>query len=525
MPGLQGSAVVGIDIVLDDIIELLASYDVPGGGYLFLLSQEGDIVSHPDSDAAPTAAGMRNISDVPGYAVLSEIADDTYGIARFTNPYGEYSYIMTFPIQSTGWTLVSVFPVSVTSVPVWQLLSVIILTIVFVLVMVTVLIGFLLSKKVMHPLEIINQWLRLTAENGNAEWTAEDRVTLEHHKGRRDEIGTLFRSYENIIEYISHVRDSLKTIADGNLDVSVNVRSEQDILSQSLQTMVKHLNSMLSEINTTSGQVSFGSRQISDSSKRLADGTAEQAATVQELSTSISEITEKTRVNAELAEKAAELATSIKVCAEKGSTQMDEMVGAVNEISEASQSISKVIKTIDDIAYQTNILALNAAVEAARAGQHGKGFAVVADEVRTLATKSAEAAKDTGVLISDSMEKAQHGARIAKDTAESLAEIVTGINESSEIIGEIADASDSQTLGITKVHRGIDLVSSIVQQNSNAAAESAAVSGELDAQSATMKEMVARFKTKEATDRNLAAASLPPGNIARRQGRTFQLPE
>jgi methyl-accepting chemotaxis protein len=198
-----------------------------------------------------------------------------------------------------------------------------------------------------------------------------------------------------------------------------------------------------------------------------------------------------------MAEKAAMLANDIKVSAEKGSQQMDEMMVAVKDINASSQNISKVIKSIDDIAFQTNILALNAAVEAARAGQHGKGFAVVAEEVRNLAAKSAEAAKDTESLIADSIEKAELGSRIADDTAASLAEIVTGIGESSVLVADIAKSSEEQSEGIVQINQGIDQVSQVTQQNSATAEQSAAASQEMSGQSDMLEELISRFKLKD----------------------------
>jgi methyl-accepting chemotaxis protein len=175
---------------------------------------------------------------------------------------------------------------------------------------------------------------------------------------------------------------------------------------------------------------------------------------------------------------------------------MNEMTSAVKDINQASQSIGKVIKVIDDIAFQTNILALNAAVEAARAGQHGKGFAVVAEEVRNLAAKSADAARETGTLIANSTEKAELGSRIAGETAASLAEIVSGISESNQFINEIAQSSEQQSSGIEQINSGISQVAHVVQQNSATAEESAAASEEMNGQSSMLEGLISRFKLR-----------------------------
>jgi methyl-accepting chemotaxis protein len=252
---------------------------------------------------------------------------------------------------------------------------------------------------------------------------------------------------------------------------------------------------LVEKIEEISGSFVNASKQISDGAQLLAQGSTEQAASVEELSASITDIANKTKANADMAGRAASLADTIMQNAEKGSIQMNEMTAAVKEINLASQSINKVIKVIDDIAFQTNILALNAAVEAARAGQHGKGFAVVAEEVRSLASKSAEAAKDTGNLIANSMEKAELGATIADSTAASLAEIVSGINESNLIVAEIARSSEEQSAGISQINIGIDQVAHVVQQNSATAQESAAASAEMSGQSAVMEDLIKQFRS------------------------------
>jgi len=318
-----------------------------------------------------------------------------------------------------------------------------------------------------------------------------------------DEIGvlarTLERAYAQMKNYVGEIKDRMHSLAEGDLSAESTYDFQGDfvLIKDSINEHVRNLNLIMTEINSSSSQVSSGAKQVADGAQSLAQGSTEQAAAIEELSSSISEIAEKTKTNAATADKTSTLSATIKENAEKGSRQMDEMILAVNDINEASRNIGKIIKTIDDIAFQTNILALNAAVEAARAGQAGKGFAVVAEEVRNLASKSAEAAKDTGNMIQSSMEKAELGSRIAGETAASLNEIVIGINESSGLITEIAKSSEEQSLGIEQINTGIDQVAQVVQQNSATAEESAAASEEMSSQSNILQQLIAQFTLKD----------------------------
>jgi len=317
------------------------------------------------------------------------------------------------------------------------------------------------------------------------------------------EIGMLTSSIlttkTNLKMYIGDIAEKLHSIADGNLDLDVEIDYEGDFspIKTSLLTIIGSLNDTITRIITASQQVSIGSKQIADGAQVLSQGATEQASSVEELSTSIAEIAAKTKENATTAENTSVLSEAIMEDAEKGNRQMLEMITAVNEINEASKNISKIIKAIDDIAFQTNILALNAAVEAARAGQHGKGFAVVAEEVRNLASKSAEAAKNTGNMIQNSVEKTELGTRIAEATAVSLREIVAGINEASRLVAEIAKASDEQAIGITLINTNIDQVSQVVQQNSATAQESAAASEEMNGQADMLRQLISQFRLKD----------------------------
>ncbi|MCL2819639.1 MAG: methyl-accepting chemotaxis protein [Oscillospiraceae bacterium] len=370
-----------------------------------------------------------------------------------------------------------------------------------------VFLALYISGLISKPLVILSTFMKKAGTTGDIALSPDDMSNINKFAQGKDEIGQTIAGSAAFLQHVTNIAGKLETIANGDLTIDVQMLSNSDTMGKSLSQMVDNLNNILNGIQTSTSQVSTGAKQVADGAQALAQGSTEQAASVQELSSSIAEIASKTKENAETAGKTSKLSETIKQNALKGSTQMDDMIGAVKEINDASQSISKIIKTIDDIAFQTNILALNAAVEAARAGQHGKGFAVVAEEVRNLASKSAEAARDTGDMIQNSMEKAEFGSQIAGETAESLKDIVEGISESSELISEIARSSEEQSLGISQINTGIDQVAQVVQQNSATAEQSAAASEEMSSQSTMLEELISQFKIK---NQNAAMRALPP---------------
>ena len=357
---------------------------------------------------------------------------------------------------------------------------------------------FMMSMSlVSRPLRKISVFAEKIA-TGELGISADSKATIDVYT--HDEVGYLARDLEQVYArlkgYIGEIRIRMQGLAEGDLatESAYDFSGDFTLIKASVNDIIRNLNKTISEIDLVSTQVNTGSAQMASGSRTLAQGSAEQASAIDELSAAIAAISEKIKATASMAERAAELAITIQTNAEKGNARMYEMKAAVDDISHASQNIRQVIKAIDDIAFQTNILALNASIEAARAGVHGKGFAVVAEEVRNLAEKSAAAAKNTGDLISNSIEKAELGARIAEDTAESLAEIMSGINESSQIASSIAISSGEQSEGIDHINSGIDQVSMVVTQNSVTAKESAAASIKMSEQSSLLKKLIQRFK-------------------------------
>lgn len=333
---------------------------------------------------------------------------------------------------------------------------------------------------------------------------AEGDLDVEIAYDSKDELGVLAAQVRRLIHKLQVIIDDenkfLAKMAEG--DFTVDSICEEEYtggfhpLLVSFRGIAEKLNDTMQQISQSSTQVASGSEQVSNGAQALSQGATEQASSVQELAATINEISSRVNQNADSAQQANAKAGNVSAEMNVSNDKMQQMIKAMEDISNCSNEIGKIIKTIEDIAFQTNILALNAAVEAARAGTAGKGFAVVADEVRNLASKSAEASKNTSDLIENTLKAVERGTQIADETAHSLFQAVSDVNEMTGIIGQISEASSAQADSISQITMGIDQISSVVQTNSATAQESAAASEELSSQSQLMKSLVGRFKLK-----------------------------
>ncbi|WP_312640487.1 methyl-accepting chemotaxis protein [Hydrogenoanaerobacterium sp.] len=352
----------------------------------------------------------------------------------------------------------------------------------------------MMKKNIENPIKIVMNAAKEVA-NGN--------LSRKIEYNSKNEMGVLADSIQHTVDtintYVTNISEVMEILAQGDFSVSVDLDYIGDFapIKTSINDIILSLNNTMTQINEASNQVANGSEQVSTSSQALSQGATEQASSIEELSATVTEISHQIRENADHASDANGKASVVANEMMQSNQKMQEMIEAMSQISISSKEISKVIKTIEDIAFQTNILALNAAVEAARAGAAGKGFAVVADEVRNLASKSAEAAKGTTLLIENSIVAVNNGTKLADDAANSLSTVVEGAVGIIDSLNKISSASTEQALSINQVTQGIDQISSVVQTNSATAEESAAASEELTGQAQMLKQLVDKFKVKD----------------------------
>ena len=343
--------------------------------------------------------------------------------------------------------------------------------------------------------------IRKTVDVMNAVASGNLDVSVKHTSD--DETGQLADSINSTINslngYVGEISRLCEQLAVGDFNIHRQIEFNGDFVSiiEALNSLAYGLSDTMQQIDVSAAHVNQGAAQISNGASSLASGTSEQASSIQELASIIWTLKDKVDINAKNAEEANQKANQTGEKMSLSNKHMQEMVVAMNNISDKSNEISKIIKAIEDIAFQTNILALNAAVEAARAGAAGKGFAVVADEVRSLASKSAEAATDTTKLIQQTIEAVESGSHIVEEAAEALNSSVDVTNQTIKLINEIWTASTEQAAMIEQVNTGVDQISSVVQTNSATAEQSAASSEELNGQATALQNLTSKFVLKK----------------------------
>ena len=502
--GVVDSNVIGVvyfvprETFLNDIV---SSIHISENGSAYMLDKNGNTIAHEDIQMVRnqdnTIADSKNdpsLKDLAAYESKMIAGESGSGTYEYN---GETKYIAYSPVANTdGWSVAINAPVSdftqATVQAIWVVIALVIVSII-----VAVLIGFRLAALISKPITLCANRLNLLAEG--------DLRTPVPQITTKDETGVLAKSTGIIVDTLSALIDDecylLESMAAGNFDVDSKdkslYRGDFTTLLTSIENIIDKLSDTLHQINIAADQVSAGSDQVSAGAQALSQGATEQASSVEELAATIADISSQVTRNAENAKQASQKANTLGVELDEGTRQMNEMTAAMDEIRGKSQEIGKIIKTIEDIAFQTNILALNAAVEAARAGAAGRGFAVVADEVRNLASKSADASKETSALIEDSVRAVENGSRVAAETAKTIMTVAEESRSIVTTIDEIAQASMQQADAVVQVTQGMDQISSVVQTNSATAEESAAASEELSSQASMLKELVGQFSFSE----------------------------
>lgn len=480
--------------------ELVANIHIGETGNASIIDETGNTIAYEDMPTVLMAYNTQK--EAASDPALKRLASLEQSMLQGNSGFAPYSYggvekFMAYtPIANTnGWGIyVSVVQSEFLSSTYTGIWITIILAAVILVIGIVIIVG--LARTISAPVKLCSDRLRLLAEG--------DLTSPVPDIHSKDETGVLASSTSTLVNGLgSIIQDEtwmLDKIAGGNFNIHTN--AEQNYIGDfkpilmALTEISGRLSDTLSQINASADQVASGSDQVSSGAQALSQGAAEQASSIQELAATISEISGKVNAMADNAANANTQMANAEKQLEDSNEKMIVMNKAMEDISLKSGEIGKIIKTIEDIAFQTNILALNAAVEAARAGAAGKGFAVVADEVRNLASKSAEAAKNTTALIEGTRQAVENGQNLANETAMSLLMVVDSAKTAAGNVMKISEAAKDQALSIGQVTQGIDQISAVVQTNSATAEESAATSEELSGQAGMLKDLVSRFELK-----------------------------
>ena len=483
--------VAGVDVALDHIDELLPEYKIGNNGFVILVTSEGNVIYHPNTDNQ-----QKSLSELNVDKTLIQTVEGGKDTSVHYSADGKSKYGYVGRIGSTDYLTISCLPASEYFASLIRCIIIVLLLVIAGIVVIIITIRHL-ATQLTKPIVALNDVAQELAE-GNLDVTLD--IASENEIGElADSIQKTVDRLKEYINYIDEISSVLDRLADGKLKFTLKYDYAGEFAK--VKTALLHISGsfeqMIEDIIDSSTQVSIGADELSKAAQNIAEGAMTQAASVQELVATTESVSQQVEENTEDAQKSATETSRVTHMMQDSREQMNQMMEAMNKITETSNEVVSIIKTIEDIADQTNLLALNASIEAARAGEAGKGFAVVASEIGSLADDSSKAANNTRDLIEISLQQIDRGSSLAQNVVQSMQDVLDAVEEVNGMIGKSAENNEAQNQSMEQIRVGIEDISKGVEDNSASAEETSATSQELAAQAATLEELVKRFDLKD----------------------------
>lgn len=483
--------VAGVDVALDHINELLPEYKIGNNGFVILATSEGNVIYHPNTDNQ-----QKSLSELNADKTLIQAVEGGKDTSVHYSADGKSKYGYVGRIGSTDYLTISCLPASEYFASLIRCIIMVLLLVIAGIVVIIITIRHL-ATQLTKPIVALNDVAQELAE-GNLDVTLD--IASENEIGElADSIQKTVDRLKEYINYIDEISSVLDRLADGKLKFTLKYDYAGEFAK--VKTALLHISGsfeqMIKDIIDSSTQVSIGADELSKAAQNIAEGAMTQAASVQELVATTESVSQQVEENTEDAQKSATETSRVTHMMQDSREQMNQMMEAMNKITETSNEVVSIIKTIEDIADQTNLLALNASIEAARAGEAGKGFAVVASEIGSLADDSSKAANNTRDLIEISLQQIDRGSSLAQNVVQSMQDVLDAVEEVNGMIGKSAENNEAQNQSMEQIRVGIEDISKGVEDNSASAEEASATSQELAAQAATLEELVKRFDLKD----------------------------